>query len=118
MVGTFVHIEVTVKLSTEFVLRKHALHSVLDDADGVFLQHLSRSAEALASRIAGVVDINLVSHLLAGETDLLGIDHDDIVTTVEMRRIVSFRLAAQNTGDDGGKTAYDCIFRVDDIVNF
>ena len=77
--------KVTIELVAQSVLREHASHSVFDDTDGVSAEELTGRLMTLTARIAGVVGVNLVGHLLAGETDFLGVDDDDIVTAIEMR---------------------------------
>jgi tRNA(Ile)-lysidine synthase len=49
----------------------------------------------------------LLLALLAGEVDLLGIDDDDMVAAIHVRRESRLVLAAQPVGDDGGHTADD-----------
>src|SRR3546814_17517715 len=50
--------------------------------------------------IAGVLVVNLVLQLLARELHLVGVDHDDIVTAIDMRGEARLMLAAQDAGDD------------------
>ena len=48
-----------------------------------------------AARIAGMPVIGLVGALVAGQHDLLGVDHDDVVAAVDMGRKGRLLLAAQ-----------------------
>ena len=51
----------------------------------VALTQLGRSLEALATRITCVTGINLIGLFLTSEYYLIGIDKDNIVTTVNVR---------------------------------
>ena len=51
--------------------------------------------------------IDLLLALAAGEHDLLGIDDDDVVAVIDMRRVGRLVLAAQPHGDDRGEPADD-----------
>src|SRR5947199_10859921 len=68
-----------------------------------------RAGRALldAADITGVMAVDLLLALPAGEHDLLGIDHDDVVTVIDMRRVGRLVLAAQPQRDDAGKPADD-----------
>ncbi len=60
-----------------------------------------------AARMAGVVVVDLLVALAAGEHHLVGIDDDDVVAAVDMRREGRLVLAAQAVGDDRGEAADD-----------
>ena len=53
----------------------------------------------------GIGHVFLVGFFLAGHADFFGVDDDDKVTGVEMRRINGLVFAAQNVGDLHGQTA-------------
>jgi hypothetical protein len=59
--------------------------------------------------------VQLVRFLLTGQNDLLGIDHDDVITCVEKRRVCRLGLARQDVRDLSGKAAEDLTVRVDDV---
>ncbi|MNY63760.1 hypothetical protein D3C86_2007650 [compost metagenome] len=56
----------------------------------------------------------LVGVLLARKHGLLGVDHDDVVAIVNMRREGGFVLAAQAVRDDGSEATDNEAFGVDD----
>jgi hypothetical protein len=64
--------------------------------------------------MAGVPVIHLVGELLAGESDLLGVDDDDVVSVIDMRSESRLVLAAQDVGDDGGEPTDDETLGVDE----
>ena len=68
-----------------------------------------------AARIAGMIAINLVVQLLAGQHELIGIDHDDIIATVTVRGEGGLMLAAQHRGDLGSQAAHNHALSVDDV---
>ncbi len=65
------------------------------------------------SGVARMTVIDLLLALAAGESHLLGIDDDDIVTAIEMRREQGLVLAAQAIGDNGGKAPDDQAVGID-----
>jgi hypothetical protein len=99
----------------EPVLRKHA-------ADGC-AQHLGRPAlELVAERaapetagVAGMPVIPLLVELVAGDGDLLGVDDDDEVARVDVRRVLRLPLAAERVGDLRGEAAQRLSLGVDEI---
>ena len=95
--------------------RKHALDRLLDDALGVLALE-DRLGRALldAADVARVVIVVLVFALVAGEDDLLRIDHDDVVAVVDVGREAGFVLAAQAHRDDGREPPDDEALGVDE----
>ena len=53
--------------------------------------------------------------LVAGDTNLLGVDDDDVVAGVDVRRVFRLVLAAQAASDFGGQAAERLVSRIDDI---
>ena len=115
MLWTGIDIEVTIDLVAQLGLGKHTLDGVLENSLWLSLQLFANIAETLATRETGVMHIVLLSHLVAGELDLLGIDDDDVVATIAVGSVARFTLATENHGNLGGKTAEDLSFSVDDI---
>jgi hypothetical protein len=79
------------------------------------LQHALGTDLAKAAQIARVPAIDLVGELPACQVDLLRIDHDHVVTHVEVRRIDHLVLAPEHRGHLGGQPPQHLIFRVDQI---
>jgi hypothetical protein len=67
-----------------------------------------------AARIAGVVIVDLLLALAAGEHHLVGVDDDDVVAAIDVGRVARLVLAAQAHGDDRGEAADDKAGGVDD----
>ena len=88
--------------------RQHALHRLLDDPLGeLALEDRARGALLDAADEAGVVVVDLLLALAAGQHDLLGVDDDDVVAVIDVRGVGRLVLAAQAHGDDRGEPADD-----------
>jgi hypothetical protein len=59
------------------------------------------------------VVVHLLLQLVAGQHDLGGVDHDDIVAAIHMGGVGGLVLAAQAHCDDRGQAAHDQAFGVD-----
>ena len=95
--------------------RQHALDRLLDDALGeLALEDRLGGALFDAADIAGVVVIDLLVALAAGEHHLVGVDDDDVVAVVHVGREGGLVLAAQAHGDDRREAADDEALGVDE----
>src|SRR5213082_1024037 len=79
----------------------------------------SRVASAAAPRLdaddmAGMVVVDLVGELAPGDTDLLRIDHHDVVAHVHVRAVVSLVLALEAMSDLRGQPPERLVAGVDD----
>ena len=94
--------------------RQHALHGHFD---GAFREAAGKDFAGRgrldAARVAGVAVVDFVGQLVAGELCFLRIDHDDMVTGIDVRSKVRAVLAAQALGDVRSKTSDNDISRVD-----
>ena len=83
----------------QFIFREHAQHR--------FAQHpvRTRRPQALGRHflqpagIAAVMAIDLLLELISSQANLVGIDHHDVIPTIQIRRIVGLVLADQNARD-------------------
>src|SRR4051794_16509958 len=106
MLRTGVDAEAAHLLTAERAAGDHALDRLLDDALGEAAAQARAQALALdAARKAGVPVEDLLLVLAAGQADLLGVDDDDVVTAIDVRRERGLVLAAQAAGDDRGESA-------------
>jgi len=105
--------------TTETSLGDHAAdgihHSLLRLASHLVSVRLAPEAARVA---AMAVDEFLVS-LARRQHDLVSIDDDNMITSVEVRRVgglvLAAQLAAQDVGDLGGEATEDEAFGVDDV---
>ena len=59
--------------------------------------------------------VQFLAHLVAGQSDLVGIDDDHVVTGIGVRRVGRLVLAAQQRGDLSGQTTEHHVGGVDDV---
>ena len=79
---------------------------------------LKRLAQGLGLEVADVAGepvVQLVGELLAGDVDLLGIDHDQVVTCIDVRGVDRLVLAAEAAGELGAQAAERLAGRVDNV---
>src|SRR5437867_657339 len=88
----------------ELVARKHALHGPADRLGRPALQLVAKRPAPQSAGIAGVAAVELLVELVARDVDLLGIDDDDEVTGVDVRRVLGLALAAESVRDARGET--------------
>lgn len=101
MILSRVYVKPTVGAASHLVLGQHSLDSVSDNAIGMLGQHSLERNGLQPPRISAVSMVELVPQLLACGADLLGVDHDDEITTLQMRRVGRFVFAYQDGGDLG-----------------
>ena len=103
MVGTVVDVHVLDEFAAKTVLGEHAFHHTVEQGVDAGLEVLVESllhqnfggSLALAAGIAGVVQIDAVGHLFAGENNLVGVDDDYVVATFHVGRVAGFVFAAE-----------------------
>ena len=96
MLGAGIDAQIAHLLAAERAAREHALDRLLDHALGeAALEDRLRGAFLDAADEAGVLVVDLVVALAAGEHHLLGVDDDDIVAAIDMRGVGRQVLAAQ-----------------------
>src|SRR3546814_7454331 len=79
--------QVTHLLTAKRSARDHAFNGSFQNAfRETTLQHLGSGHALVTASIAGVLVVNLVLQLLARELHLVGVDHDDIVTAIDIHR--------------------------------
>ena len=64
---------------------------------------------------AGVAAIELLITLHAGQNDLLGVDHDDVIAHVDVRSVEGVQLAGEQRGGDGRKASEGLAGGVDQV---
>ena len=105
MLAACIHLQVAHLRSPQTRAGQHAFHGFLDNEFGIFFEIFGRRGQPNASRIARMTDILLVRELLPGQSHLLGVDDDDIVTAVNVRSETRLVFSAQDFGYLGGKTS-------------
>lgn len=109
MLASLVHIHVVKYLPSKPVLREHAAYGTLhQDGGRLATHHFTGSGGATATWVACVMLQYFIIPLLAGHFDLVGIDDDDIVPTIDVRREAGLMLATEYFGDIAGHPAEHC----------
>ena len=90
-------------LAGQAVAGEHPLDRQPDDLLGPAIEHLLKRARAQSARITRVAVVALGLKLVARYRDLLGIDDDDEIACVDVRRVGRLALAAQGVSDLRGE---------------
>jgi hypothetical protein len=114
MLIALVNLELGGHLAAELGLGKHALDRLLDDGFGTAGKQLDEALFTQAAGKAGVAAIHLLVALHAGEDDLLGVDHDDVIAHVDVGRVERIELAGEDGGGGGGEASEGLAGGVDD----
>src|ERR1700733_6454349 len=110
-----VDLELAERLTAEGVLGKHPLDRLLNGPRRVLSQQLLVADRAQAARVAGVPVGLLVLQLGPAQRDLVRVDHDDEVTSVDVRSENGLVLAAQQHRHMAGQAAEHDVSGVDDM---
>src|SRR3546814_12008934 len=87
------------------ILRQHALDGGLDDALRVALQRLAEGFALEIADVPGEAVVQLVGPLVAGDVDLLGVYHDDVVAGVDVRGVDRPVIAAPAVREVGAEAS-------------
>ncbi len=91
-----IDVQFTHLLAAQRRAANHALHRLNDDALGMLaVQNLTGDALFDATRIAGVPVVHLVRALTPCHLHLFGVDDDDVVAAINVRRVYRPVLSAQ-----------------------
>src|SRR5690554_5596092 len=105
MLGAGINLELLEHSTAETILRQHALHRVLERALRRLLDQLLKGDALKMTDVARVVVIDLVRRLATGNMDLFGVDYNNVVAGIHMRRVFGLMLAAKPARDFAGETA-------------
>ena len=103
MVGPGVDLELEQLLAGHLVAGKHPLDGEPDHVLGLAVEHLLEGAGADPARVAAVAVVALALQLVAGDRDLLGVDDDDEVADVAVRRVLRLPLARAGRRRSGSR---------------
>jgi len=99
----------------ERTLRQHALHRALQGAVRKARVQLGEIGFLDAARVIGVPVVFLAKRLAARNADLGGVQHDDEIAGIDVRRVFRPVLAAQAHGDLGRKATEHLVLGVHNI---
>src|SRR5258708_32042960 len=103
VLGAGVDLEPLEHLAAEGVVLEHAADSLPEGFFGPARQLLFEGPTAEASGVPGVALIGLGLALVTGDVDSLGVDHNDEVAGVEVRRVGCLVLALEHLRDVAGQ---------------
>src|SRR5882757_980441 len=106
MLGAGIDAQIAQDAAPQRTARYHPLDRLLDDPLGVLAgEDRALAAPLDAAGVAGVPVEDAGCRLVAGQPHLLGVDDDDVVATIHMRRVGRLVLAAQPHRDQRGEPA-------------
>ena len=114
MLGTCVNVQIAKDLNTKTGLGEHSTDCPPHEFGRPLLEDLLGRCKALSAGISGVTRVNAVGHFLATKGHLLGVDYDDVVTTVHVGGEAGLGLATKDKSHAGGETTKCEIRRVND----
>jgi hypothetical protein len=97
----------------KLVFWQHSKHCFAHELFWTALQQRPNRNFLQPARISTVVAINLLVDLIPCQSDALGIDHNDVIATIEVRREARFILADQKPRDASRQPSEDLAVRVD-----
>ena len=100
---------------SKLILGNHSLDRPLENEFGTTLSDLGRSLNGLAADVTGVTGVDFVLFLGPGEAGVFGIDDDDEVTGVNVRRKDRLVLSAEKTGCLHSDFADDLVLGINDV---
>src|SRR2546426_215423 len=116
MCGSGVHLEHLLHfLARQRGLRQHPPHRLLDHALRMLGEQDLERREPLVPHVARVAEVALLLHLAPRELNLLGVDDDDAVTAIHVRRERGLVLAPQDLGHAAREPAERLPGRVDHV---
>ncbi len=112
MLRASVDFEFARHLATERISRQHALDSKFDDAFRHSLLQARETHALDAARITGVTVIDLALALVAGYSHLIGVDNNDKITDIDMRRVLGLVLATKDGRNARGEPSEHAVASV------
>ena len=96
-------------------MRHHTGDSFFDDALRVHLERTPQGHGGQTTRVSGVTVTELTLALVCGNANLVGVDDDDVVTTVNVRCKNRLTLAPQQVSSLNSEAAEHHVGGVDDV---
>src|SRR5215208_5281872 len=103
VIGVGVDLELAKLLGAESAARQHPLDGSPDDLLGSPLEQLTERLLLQPLGIAAVADVQLALELVARDRDSAGVEDDDVITRVEVRRPGRLVLALEDARDPRGQ---------------
>ena len=115
MFGTCVNLQLAEHRSPQRILGQHPLDSAFVNAFWSFLQKIVHRDRLDIADIARSTVVKIVGLLPAGRPHFVGVDHNDVVTGIDMRGILGFVLNAQEARNFARQPAKNLVRGVDHV---
>ena len=115
MLVALINVQLREHVRRQLVLRQHAPHGIFNDLLRLASQTLAVIFGAQTTRVTSVVVILLLLRLHPSRSNLLGVDHDHVIASIEKRRVLRVLFAHQNAGHLRGQPAQGFPGRVHDV---
>lgn len=116
MLGSLVQEKPCQHTITKGILRKHPVERRMEHLPRVLLHLILESDGSYSSGIAAEMVIHLPFALVSGHLQSIGIDNNDEIATVDMRRIVSLDLPGKHAGYFRRKPPQDFPLSVKEVI--
>src|SRR4051812_20237886 len=114
VIGSGVDLELAELLHAELGPRQHPLDGAADDLLGTSLEEMAERLLAIALREPAVPDVELALALVAAHGDPRGVQDDDVIAGIEVRRPGRLVLALEDARDPRREAPKRLVGRVDD----
>lgn len=112
---TRIYLELGVKLTSQPVLRQHALYGIPDERLGFFFEKLAGRNLFESPDVAAMTIIDLLLHFLAGQDNLVRINHDNRVPHVDMGGVERIVFSSQPRRDSGSQPSQNLALRINKV---
>ena len=112
MLRTDVNIHIPVQSSAKPVFWEHPLYCLFNESYRAFPVHLLCDGNPLSSRVSGMTDIFFLVPLVAGKSYFFGIDNNNIVAAINMRREICLMFSPEGLCNHACQTSESRSFSV------
>src|SRR5262245_2504106 len=115
MCTIYIYKQFLVHLATQTVLRQHTFYGTLDHHFRTTLQQVLGNFFFQTTGVATEVVIHFLLKFVTGELNLVAINHDNIITTINMWGKIRFVLTTQHGRDFGAHATYGLIGTINNV---
>jgi len=113
VLGTGINLQLVHHMTCQFVLWHHPTDGVENQVFGLACLTVGIAFQTQAG-VAGVPGVVANVHFATRHADLFGVDDDDIIAAIDVRRVFRTVLAHQDHRDVAGQSAQNLIGGIDD----
>src|SRR6187200_723014 len=112
MLSTGINEKFLIHLPAEAIFGKHSFHCPFNDNFRTAFHQTFRSFFLTSTGVTAVCVVNFLFLFVASKYDLFTVDHNDIITCINMGSVRSFVFAAKHGGDLCAHATYSLISTV------